>query len=181
MPKLKYILLYHTLFHFATGYAPARTVSPYSENLRYWMTSASRSDVFASLIVMYCADGAKTILYRFHMTFLSVHIVVCRVSTLRLHSTWHTPCSAEKRWQENCRDRSTAVRSRSGSDTAPWCHSRPSLRFATSSTVRFQIDLPHQSHSRCASLGALAPSTPCFVVICRRKNDTQSFLLANIP
>ena len=105
MPKLKYILLYHTLFHFATGYAPARTVSPYSENLRYWMTSASRSDVFASLIVMYCADGAKTILYRFHMTFLSVHIVVCRVSTLRLHSTWHTPCSAEKRWQENCRDR----------------------------------------------------------------------------
>ena len=132
MPKLKYILLYHTLFHFATGYAPARTVSPYSENLRYWMTSASRSDVFASLIVMYCADGAKTILYRFHMTFLSVHIVVCRVSTLRLHSTWHTPCSAEKRWQENCRDRSTAVRSRSGSDTAPWCHSRPSRRFATS-------------------------------------------------
>ena len=35
------------------------------------------------------------------MTFRSVHIVVCLVSTLRLHSTWHTPCSAEKRRQEN--------------------------------------------------------------------------------
>ena len=78
---------------------------------------------------------------------------------------------------------------------------------------RFQIDLPHQSHSRCASLDTLGlphitvvvtesyfphrirsysstTATPylslfhppgavedgsCFVVICRRKNDTQSF------
>ena len=40
-----------------------------------------------------------------------------------------------------CRDRrSTAVRSRSGSDTTPWCHSRPSRRFATS-TVRKGINL----------------------------------------
>ena len=41
---------------------------------------------------------------------------------------------------------------------------------------RRDLKCPPPSHSRCASLDMLAPSTPCFGRFRFAKNDTQSFL-----
>ena len=109
-----------------------------------------------------------------------LHEAVLPMQVFRLRNTWQRKSSPKKisslitlpprkgaSYKEvcklNCRDRrSYAVRSRSGSDTAPWCHSRPSRRFASRCG---SVTLGEKQHSvvflhpRAASLPRLSEKT----------------------